>query len=323
VERDTDQMKPTLVIVVMLSLASAATADAARIHVSWYSQQYGPASAAMGAEIAVQKKQPHPAASASGSTASAAVHLHKSPPPKEIGGAYVPLPPAVYPPLSANSTLLQNSTPGGQGSFWYQDGSGHVCEYVPDASALCFTITGTGNAGSVVAPLAPATIAEHTADRLTLTPGELKANPSGTGLAGAASWFWLDPAPTTQRLSVRLAGEDVTVTAVPQVDWQFGDGSTLDGGPGVPYASGSAPAGAVTHVYDTRCLPGDQGRNPYVLSSCGSDGYSVAAEVNWQIRYQAEGSVTATGDLPTRTTNSSAAYPVSEARAFLNGGIAQ
>jgi len=114
----------------------------------------------------------------------------------------------------------------------------------------------------------------------------------------------------------------VTLTAVPRVTWQFGDGASIDGGAGVPYQPGSVPPDAITHVYDTRCLPGDQGRDPYVLASCGSDGYPVVAAVTWEISYRATGSVAATGTLPTRTTSSSDAYAVSEARAFLVQGTA-
>ena len=110
------------------------------------------------------------------------------------------------------------------------------------------------------------------------------------------------------------------MTAEPQVEWRFGDGSSSMAEPGVPYQSGPCPADAITHVYDTRCLPGDQGHDPYVLASCGSNGYQLVATVSWQISYQAAGPVAASGTLPARTTTSSAVYPVSESRAFLVGG---
>ena len=232
----------------------------------------------------------------------------------------MPPPQPLYPPLPASSPILQKTQPYGPGSFWYQDGAGHVCQYVPDSTGICFTITGTGTTAPAPPPLAPATIAAHAAERLTLSPGEVKTSPSGAGLTGAASWFWLDPAPVTEHLSVSLAGEAVTVTAVPNISWQFGDGSGLDAGAGVPYQPGPVPSDAVTHLYDTRCLPGDQGHDPYVLSSCGSNGYQLVAAVSWQISYSADGPVAAAGALPTRTTTSSATYPVSEARAFLVQG---
>jgi hypothetical protein len=213
---------------------------------------------------------------------------------------------------------LKAAQPAGPGSFWYSDGAGHVCMYAPSSVLPCFTVTGAGAAP--VAPLNPATIAAHVADRLPLSPGEIKASPTGAGLTGAPSWFWLDPAPTTQQLSLSLAGEEVTVTAAPQISWRFGDGASIDGGPGVPYRPGPVPADAITHLYQTRCLPGDQGHDPYVLTSCASDGYQLLAAVSWQISYRATGPVAASGTLPTRTTTSSVAYAVSEARAFLVGG---
>jgi hypothetical protein len=139
-----------------------------------------------------------------------------------------------------------------------------------------------------------------------------------SGLTGAASWFWLDPAPRVEELTVSLAGETVTVTAEPsKVEWRFGDGMDLSGGPGRSYRPGPPPADAVLHVYETRCLPGDQGRNPYVLGSCGSTGYEVEGIVVWRISFIATGPIDASGALPPRTTETSAPYPVSEARGFL------
>lgn len=101
------------------------------------------------------------------------------------------------------------------------------------------------------------------------------------------------------------------------IQWTFGDGASLTGGPGVPYRQGAAPAGAVRHVYQARCLPGDRGHDPSVLSSCGSNGYTVEALVQWTISYTASGPVTAGGALPARATGTSVTYPVGEARAFL------
>jgi hypothetical protein len=107
------------------------------------------------------------------------------------------------------------------------------------------------------------------------------------------------------------------------VRWSFGDESELVAGPGVPYRPGTTPAGAVRHVYRTRCLPGDQGHDPNVLSSCGANGYTVQALVQWTISYTASGPVAGGGALPARTTATSIAYPVSEARAFLTAGSGQ
>lgn len=137
-------------------------------------------------------------------------------------------------------------------------------------------------------------------------------------MTGAPSWFWLAPAPATESLTVTGGGERVTVTAVPsRVVWTFGDGGQVDGGPGRPYARRAAGAGSIQHVYRTRCLPGDQGHDPYVLASCTTDGYQIGAGVEWTISFQAAGPIATSGTLPPRTTSTEIAYPVDEVRSFL------
>jgi len=315
-------MTRTSFILLIFGLMFVPVASAGKIHVSWVSQQYSQSSAGAGVRIDVHENSPGHPGSRSEPTATVAVRVSSGGSSKSIGAATDAPAQFRYPSLPASSPLLKKKQPVGPGSFWYQDGSGHVCQYAPNSVLPCFTITGTGNTAPAAPPLTPATIAEHVAGRLTLSPGQVKTSPASAGLTGAPSWFWLDPAPATERLSVSLAGEAVTVTAVPQIAWKFGDGSSLGGGAGVPYQPGPTPSSAVTHVYETRCLAGDQGHNPYVLSSCGSNGYQLVATVSWQISYRANGPIAAVGALPTRTTTNSASYPVSEARAFLVGGTA-
>lgn len=166
----------------------------------------------------------------------------------------------------------------------------------------------------------PAAIAMSLASHMSLVTGGIVASPSAhiAGLTGAASWFWLSPRPGSRSLSVSLGGESVTVSAAPSaVRWSFGDSELLTGGPGVPYRPGAAPSAAILHTYRTRCLPGDQGHDPYVMSSCGPTGYRVSAMVGWSISYQASGPVSGSGALPAHATSTSIVYPVSEARAFL------
>lgn len=306
-------IRATIIIAFGCLLLAPIAAAGNGIAVRPYSQQYSHSRAGVGARIDLHRSEarpvraPQPTAHVAVDASSASVTV------RTVGGATNHSLPPSFPSLPASSPILK-SPPAGPGSFWYSDGAGHACMYAPNSVLPCFTITGNATPAP---PLTPATIAAHIADRLTLSTGEVRTSPTGAGLTGAASWFWLDPAPATEQLSVSLAGEAVTVTAVPQVMWRFGDGSTLDGGSGVPYQPGPVPSTAITHAYDTRCLPGDQGHDPYVLSSCGSNGYQLVAAVTWQISYRAAGSVAASGTLPTRTTSSSAAYPVSEARAFL------
>jgi hypothetical protein len=224
-----------------------------------------------------------------------------------------------YRPLRADSAFARNPEPLGPGSFWYPEGPGRVCPYAPGTVSPCYRLVVPGAPG-----VDPTALAASVADRLPLLAGRIRTSPRVTGLTGSDSWFWLDPAPTTEELTVSLAGETVTVTAEPHaIEWRFGDGAELAGGPGRPYRAGPPPAGAVLHLYETRCLPGDQGRNPYVLGSCGSSGYGVDALVAWRISYSARGPIDASGTLPTRTTATSIAYPVSEARGFLVPGASQ
>jgi hypothetical protein len=301
----------------LLAAPNAARADGG-IKVGWYSQQVRPSHAAVGADI-----------HASAARAGAARDHGATPAPTEQvvvsvktqGGAASNLPPP-FPPLSTSSPILQDQHPFGPGSFWYTDAAGHACQYVPNSVTPCFTLVGPGSSNGA-GRLSPSAVAQSLSQRVELAPGAIEMSPTRAGLTGAQSWFWLDPAPRRQSLSISLAGETVNVIADPTVQWRFGDGASVDAGPGVPYQADAPAAAAVTHVYGTRCLPGDQGHDPYVLASCGHAGYSVEALVLWRITYSAAGPIAASGTLPARTTETSTAYPVSESRAFLVSGGGQ
>jgi hypothetical protein len=301
-----------VLVSVLAALAPVATARAGdgggAIKVGWYSQQVRPQRAVIGARVT------HTAIHADvAQPASVAVEIHgtRSRPSST---------PVRYPVLPKTAPILQNPQPVGPGSFWYTDGAGHACMYAPSSILPCFTVVGTAAQPAVASP---AVIAASVARRLPLEAGQIHASPQLRGLTGAESWFWLDPAPRPVDLSVSLAGETVRVSADPDVEWKFGDGASLTGGPGVPYEASAAPPDAIRRVYQTRCLPGDQGHDPYVLASCGESGYTVHAVVVWRISYTASGPVSGSGTLPTRTTESSTSYPVSESRAFLVQGGSQ
>jgi len=310
-------------VVLIFVLSPIATAGAGRVHggpetvhVGAYSQEEQPHRAQIGANIDASSARAGQARDRGATPGIQVVVVAVKP----RGGAASNLPPP-FPPLSTSSPILKDQHPGGPGSFWYTDAAGHACQYVPNSVTPCFTLVGPGsNSGG---QLSPAAVARSLARRVELAPGAINTSPARAGLTGAQSWFWLDPAPRPQSLSISLAGETVNVTAEPTVEWRFGDGASLDGGPGVPYQADAPASGAITHVYDTRCLPGDQGLDPYVLASCGRDGYSVVALVVWRITYSAAGPVAASGALPARTTETSASYPVSESRAFLVSGGGQ
>lgn len=296
-----------VVIGLAVVFASTAVADDT-IKLGYYSQQDGSGRAAVGAEIEVKSKT-------HGRSGDAPRHHAEVVAVVRVGEPAEPVP--RYPTLPSTSPLLANPTPLGAGSFWYSDGSGHACIYLADSSAPCYVVTGDGPAAPA---LSPAAIAAAVADRLDLVPGRIETSPERSGLTGADSWFWLSPNVETRELTVSLAGQAVAVIAEPSVVWRFGDGSSLTGGTGVPYRTGPPPDAAVRHAYETRCLPGDRGRNPYVLTSCRDDGYRVEAVVHWRISYRASGRVAESGTLPARTTETAVAYPVTEARAFLTRG---
>jgi hypothetical protein len=313
----------TLILVIfLLGPVTTATAGGPQgggsLHVGAYSQEEQPHRAQIGAHVDVSAAQAGQARDQVTTPAPAEQVVVSV---KTQGGAASNLPPP-FPPLSTSSPILQDQHPGGPGSFWYTDTAGHACQYVPNSVTPCFTLVGPST-NNGAGRLSPSAVAQSLARRVELAPGAIKTSPTNAGLTGAQSWFWLDPAPRRQSLSISLAGETVNVIADPTVDWRFGDGTSLDAGPGVPYQANAAPADAITHMYGTRCLPGDQGHDPYVLASCGQDGYSIAALVVWRITYSAAGPIAASGTLPTRTTETSTAYPVSESRAFLVSGGGQ
>ena len=314
-------MRRTTLLLVIFLFGPVTTATAAghqgggSLHVGAYSQEEQPHRARIGAHIDVSAAQ---AGQARDRNATSAPVQQVVVSVKTRGGAASNLPPP-FPPLSTSAPILKDQHPFGPGSFWYSDAAGHACQYVPNSVTPCFTLVGPGSSNGA-GRLSPSAVAQSLSQRVELAPGEIKTSPTNAGLAGAQSWFWLDPAPRRQSLSISLAGETVNVIADPTVQWRFGDGGSLDAGPGVPYQADAAAADAITHVYGTRCLPGDQGHDPYVLASCGQAGYSVEALVVWRITYTAAGPIAASGTLPARTTETSTAYPVSESRAFLVSG---
>jgi hypothetical protein len=297
-------------LLVLTPLALAPSAWATRYQILPVSQQQGPSKALAGASV-----------NASAHTRGAAGNGETSAPTQSSGSegtSSSPTPSPANPTLPSNSPRLANPHPGGPGSFWYTTVNGEHCIYEAASDGVCFNVVEP--AGAAEPPINPAAIAASAASRIALEAGTLQTSPSSrtAGLTGAASWFWLEPSPAARALTVGVRGERVTVTAsAKEVLWSFGEGTQSAGGAGVPYRPGPAPAGAVRHVYQTRCLPGDQGHDPSVLASCGANGYTVSVEVVWSITYQAGGPVAGSGALPARTTTATISYPVSESRAFL------
>ncbi len=296
------------------SLCWVGTADAASVNIGRFSQQVTPGRAEAGSSITVTSRTP----GASGSPGSGGA-------PGGSGASGGPVSAEGGAPAGASSS---SGSGGGRealggGSYRYVGAEGQECFYLTEGINTCEGEAAPATPAQPARPAVnPEVIAATVVSRLNLGVGKIAVSPSARteGLTGAASWFWIEPAPTTQSVSLALHGEHVTVSAAPDtVQWSFGDGSQVTGGAGVPYRPGSAPAGTVSHVYETRCLPGDQGHDPNVSASCGPSGYQVQAAIEWTISYQAAGPVTAGGALPARATNTTISYPVSEVRAFLTG----
>jgi len=300
--------------------ATCATAAYA-LNVGFYSQQLDRGHARIGGSVGVSERgSGSPASSGGPSAAPVRTPAPSVSGPPSVGGTGTPL--QGVRTLPSNAAILRNPSPLGAGSFWFT-ANGQRCAYSAKSNGVCFNVA-TGAPGPRGAPrVDPRVLAQLAAQRLTLSPGQIVASPSSrtTGLTGAPSWFWLAPAPATESLTVTGGGERVTVTAVPSsVVWTFGDGGQVDGGSGRPYGNRTAGAGSIQHVYGTRCLPGDQGHDPYVLSSCTADGYQVGAGVEWTISFQAAGPIATAGGLAPRTTSTGIAYPVDEVRSFLISG---
>jgi hypothetical protein len=295
----------TIMAVGVAVVTEPALAEATGISIGRYSRQASPQQAEIGAAVEVTTGTP-----GSHSVGSAPTEGEES---SDGGGSGF-----VYPTLPADSPRLRDPTPAGPDTLWYDNGGGHSCIYIPNSTPQCFTLGEDGEPGAGSITIDPAAMAAEAADRLPLLPGTVSASPAPTlgGLTGVRSWFWLDPAPTTEQASVSAGPETVTVTAVPKVGWHFGDSSDATN-TGRSYRPARVPDDATGHSYETRCLPGDRDRNPYVLSTCGTDGYEVEATVTWMITYEATGPIATSGTLPTRTTSASATYPVGESRAFL------
>jgi hypothetical protein len=289
--------------------------SAETIKIGVYSQKESASHASAGASISVKGSKPARGSPVQSGTHTSSTQLISAP---RASGNDV----AVYPTLPSTSPFLRNPQPFGPNTFWYSDGSGHMCIYMANSVLPCYTVTTPGGGSAAGPALNPAAIAAAIAARLELAPGRVVASPVAArgGLTGADSWFWLSPAPRREVLSISLRGERVSVSADPSVEWRFGDGAALFGGPGRPYVPGPPPADSIRHLYETRCLPSDVGRNPYVLPSCGVRGYPIEALVHWAISFEASGPIAASGSLPSRTTSAGVAYPVSEARAFLVRG---
>src|SRR4051794_36074672 len=124
------------------------------------SQQAGPSRARVSARIAVHSER-RGREQTRGHSEQISVRHDSGP------GTDEPL----YPGLPSSSPLLHDPHPFGSDSFWYSDGSGHVCIYKPGSVLPCFTVTAGGGGAPGGPGVNPAAIAAAIAARLELFPG--------------------------------------------------------------------------------------------------------------------------------------------------------
>ncbi len=222
----------------------------------------------------------------------------------------------------SDSPLCRDPQPLGPGSFWYPVGAGPRLHLPPETAFFPATRSWAPGQRRQARRSIPAAIAASVADRLALSPGRIRrASPRRDGAHRRGFVVLARSGAERRGADGHARGRDRDGHGrAGRVEWRFGDGARPAGGPGVPYRSGPPPEGAVVHVYETRCLPGDQGRNPYVLASCGPADTGSRRSSPGGSRSRRAGRSTASGTLPTRTTATAIAYPVSEARAFLVPG---
>lgn len=288
-----------------------------------YSKQDGPGEAEVGGGVSDGGGSPPSGGSTGG---SGTPEVDYAPP--SSGGSGTPTYDTSAPTVSGGDEVAYDYG-GFEGALGRTPGfpAGTACLYFPESPGACPVEpappeTLRGRRGRArPAPIDPYAVAESIARSMPLLPGEIRADPGGRGWTGVPSWFWLEPAPRTIAAVAVLGPTTVVVTAVPSPAWNFGDGAEPQYGAGRPYRRDEAPDdGAVAHRYETRCLAGDSGRNPYVLDSCTASGYRVAADVAWTISFVATGPIPGGGPLPSRTTSTDLAYPVNEVRSFLGKG---
>lgn len=296
-------------LIVVMWLATAAQSE-----VRWWSTQRSPERAEAGGSVTQQETAPSSPGASGGSSSPYS------------GGSATSTPVAGQPSAPSGGEAVPFSDPRFRGAQSRApiDPNPTACLYFPETPGACPVeapaATPRGRRRGRAPPIDPAAVAASIAASMPLLPGEITVNPTAAGWTGVPSWFWLEPAPRTVAAVAVLGAERIVVTAQPHPVWRFGDGAITAGSAGRAYRRGAGVEGSVRHEYETRCLPGDAGRNPHVSESCTATGYVIEAAVEWSITFVATGPVEMAGALPSRTTTTSSEYPVSEVRAFLTEG---
>jgi hypothetical protein len=87
------------------------------------------------------------------------------------------------------------------------------------------------------------------------------ANPTGVGLVGLDSWFWLEPAPSAVTIHEIIGGTDYAITATPlSAAWEFGDGGGAELADAPAYGRRYPQPSTITHVFEAHSQGGYQVR---------------------------------------------------------------
>jgi hypothetical protein len=125
----------------------------------------------------------------------------------------------------------------------------------------------TADQVSCASPLVPPPMPAWHASDIAVT-----ANPSGVGLVGLDTWFWLAPSPATLVVDESYLGSEYVVTATPvAAGWDFGDGSSTQSTDSSGFGRAYPEQSSVTHTYQAH----------------SQAGYGVQAIVRYEVTWSA------------------------------------
>jgi hypothetical protein len=163
-------------------------------------------------------------------------------------------------------------------------------------------------------------LAQSAANRLVLPTPQARHSPSGTGLVGLATWWWVDGSgwrPLRQRTQAGPVWAQVVATPV-STTWDAGDGTPplMCAGPGTPYDTSrpeSSQSTDCSHTY--RSSSADQ---PRTGPDSNDRFFTVTVTTTWQVRWTGSGG--SAGTLPALTTTSRFPLAVAQRQTVVTSG---
>jgi hypothetical protein len=163
-------------------------------------------------------------------------------------------------------------------------------------------------------------LAQSAVNRLVLPSPQARHSPSGTGLVGLATWWWVDGSgwrPLRQRTQAGPVWAQVVATPV-STTWDAGDGTPplMCAGPGTPYDTSrpeSSQSTDCSHTY--RSSSADQ---PQTGPDSNDRFFTVTVTTTWQVRWTGSGG--SAGTLPVLTTTSRFPLAVAQRQTVVTSG---